>query len=162
MHSLDNTNYTNKGENTISSNICPKIPTFLISRKKPRYTIQTQVFKKYQLMLFNLYWKENWMQHYIIFQRRSENHKKNGIFSHIFQRWICTNGCCQQRNYDISYNITQESYDVNFVVGNACKHHHFIKKLLNWCFLLILMKNMVKYTFLWRHNNPKSQIRLLY
>lgn len=153
MHSLDNTNYTNKGEDTISSNICPKIPTFLISRKKPRYTILTQVFKKYQLMLFNLYWKENWMQHYIIFQRRSENHKKWYIFSY-FWKMNMYQQLSSKRNYDISYNITQESYDVNCAVGNACKHHHFIKKLLYWCFLLILMKNMVKCTFLWRHNYP--------
>lgn len=122
MHFLDNTNYTNKGEDTISSNICPKIPTFLISRKKTRYTILTQVFKKYQLMLFNLYWKENWMQHYIIFQRRSENHKKMVYFLIFFK----------------------DEYVPTAVVNNEIMIFHIIshKKVMMWFSLWAMPANI--------------------
>lgn len=35
-HSLDNTNYTNKGEDTVSSNKCPKSQTFYnLTKKNP-------------------------------------------------------------------------------------------------------------------------------
>lgn len=36
MHSLDNTNYTNKGEDTVSSNKYPKSQIFFNLTKKPQ------------------------------------------------------------------------------------------------------------------------------
>lgn len=137
-HSFDNTNYTNEGEDTVSSNICPKIQTFfnltkkktqmyntntLQVLKKYQLTILTQVVKKYQLMLFILYWKKKWLQHYITFQRFSENLEKVVYFLIFFK----------------------DDYLPTAVVNNEIMIFHIIshKKVLMWILLWAMPANII-------------------